>query len=32
MAGQKWISTTLLYRQANLEEQRVLMNRWFPLA
>ena len=31
MAGQKWISTTQKYRQANMEEEREMMNRWFPL-
>jgi site-specific recombinase XerD len=31
MAGQKWVSTTLKYRQVNLEEQREMMNRWFPI-
>jgi integrase/recombinase XerD len=31
MAGQKWISSTLKYRQANLDEQREMMNKWFPL-
>lgn len=31
MSGQKWISTTVKYRQNNLEEQREMMNRWFPL-
>lgn len=32
MAGQKWISTTQKYRQANMEEEREMMNKWFPLA
>lgn len=32
LSGQKWVSTTLKYRQVNLDEQRELMNRWFPLA
>ncbi len=31
MAGQKLISTTLRYRQINLQEQKELMERWFPL-
>ena len=31
MAGQKWISTTVKYRQVNMEEQREMMNRWFPI-
>ena len=31
MSGQKWISTTVKYRQNNLEEQRELMNKWFPI-
>ncbi|MDO8999660.1 MAG: site-specific integrase [Bacteroidota bacterium] len=31
MSGQKWISTTLKYRQASLEQQRELINKWFPL-
>lgn len=31
MAGQKWISTTQRYRQANMEEEREMMNKWFPL-
>ena len=31
MAGQKWISTTVKYRQTSIEEQREMMNRWFPL-
>ena len=31
MSGQKWISTTVKYRQTNLEEQRELMNKWFPV-
>ena len=31
MSGQKWISTTVKYRQTNLEEQRELMNKWFPI-
>ena len=31
MSGQKWISTTIKYRQNNIEEQRELMNKWFPI-
>lgn len=31
MSGQKWMSTTVKYRQNNLEEQRELMNKWFPI-
>lgn len=31
MSGQKWISTTVKYRQTNTEEQRELMNKWFPI-
>ena len=31
MSGQKWISTTAKYRQTSIEEQRELMNKWFPL-
>ncbi|MBA3680505.1 MAG: tyrosine-type recombinase/integrase [Bacteroidetes bacterium] len=31
MSGQKWISTTVKYRQANMEEEREMMNKWFPL-
>ena len=31
MSGQKWISTTVKYRQNNLEEQREMMNKWFPI-
>ncbi|CAN5413204.1 hypothetical protein BH10BAC1_BH10BAC1_06090 [soil metagenome] len=31
MAGQKWISTTIKYRQVDQKEQRELMNKWFPL-
>lgn len=31
LAGQKWISTTIKYRQNNLEVQRELINRWFPM-
>lgn len=31
MSGQKWISTTSHYRQDATEEQRELMNRWFPI-
>ena len=30
MAGQKWISTTVRYRQTSIEEQREMMNKWFP--
>jgi site-specific recombinase XerD len=31
MAGHRWISSTVKYRQNNIEEQRELMNKWFPL-
>ncbi len=31
MAGHRWISSTLKYRQNNIEQQRELMNKWFPL-
>ena len=31
LAGHKWVSTTLKYRQENMEGQRELMNRWFPI-
>ncbi|HET6244220.1 MAG TPA: tyrosine-type recombinase/integrase [Bacteroidia bacterium] len=31
ISGQKWISTTVKYRQINIEEQRELMNRFHPL-
>lgn len=31
MSGQKWISTTEKYRQTNGDEQRELMNKWFPI-
>jgi len=31
MAGHKWISATEKYRQINNEEQKMLMNKWFPL-
>ncbi len=31
MSGQKWISTTANYRQNSTEEQRELMNKWFPI-
>ncbi len=31
MSGQKWISTTVKYRQNSVEEQRELMNKWFPI-
>ncbi len=31
MAGHKWISSTVKYRQHNIEEQRELMNKWFPM-
>ncbi len=31
MSGQKWISTTVKYRQTSIEEQRELMNKWFPI-
>jgi site-specific recombinase XerD len=30
MAGQKWISSTVKYRQTSIEEQREMMNKWFP--
>lgn len=32
MAGHKWFSSTVKYRQHNIEEQRGLMNKWFPLS
>jgi site-specific recombinase XerD len=31
MAGHRWISTTLKYRQSNHEQHRELINRWHPL-
>ena len=31
MAGHRWISSTVKYRQNNIEEQRELMNKWFPI-
>jgi integrase/recombinase XerD len=31
MAGHRWISSTIKYRQNNIEQQRELMNKWFPL-
>lgn len=31
ISGQKLISTTLRYRQINLQEQKELMDKWFPL-
>ncbi len=31
MSGQKWISTTAIYRLNSTEEQRELMNKWFPI-
>jgi site-specific recombinase XerD len=31
MSGQKWISTTAKYRQNSIEEQREMMNKWFPI-
>lgn len=31
MAGHKWVSSTERYKQANLNEQRELINKWHPL-
>jgi integrase/recombinase XerD len=31
ISGQKWISTTIKYKQVNVDEQRKLMNRFHPL-
>jgi len=31
MAGHKWMSTTERYKQVNLDEQRKLINKWYPL-
>lgn len=31
MSGQKWISTTLRYRQLNLEYQKQQLEMWFPI-
>lgn len=31
LAGHRWISSTAKYRQHNLEQQRELMNKWFPV-
>lgn len=31
LSGQKWISTTIKYKQVNIDEQRKLMNRFHPL-
>lgn len=31
LAGHRWISSTLRYRQHNIELQRQLINRWFPI-
>lgn len=31
LAGHRWISSTAKYRQHNMEEQRELMNKWFPV-
>jgi site-specific recombinase XerD len=31
MSGQKWISSTIKYRQTSMEEQREMMNKWFPI-
>lgn len=31
MAGHKWISSTLKYRQNDTDEQREMMNKWFPI-
>lgn len=31
LSGQKWISTTIKYKQVNVDEQRKLMNRFHPL-
>jgi site-specific recombinase XerD len=31
MAGHKWISTTIKYRHKDYEEERMLINKYFPL-
>ena len=31
MAGHRWISSTAKCRGHNMEEQRDLMNKWFPV-
>jgi site-specific recombinase XerD len=31
LAGHKWISSTERYKQTNLNEQRELINKWYPL-
>lgn len=31
LAGHRWISSTAKYRQHNMEQQRELMNKWFPV-
>lgn len=31
LSGQKWISSTAIYRKENFDEQRELMNKWFPI-
>ena len=31
LAGHRWISSTLQYRQADLAEERELINRWHPM-
>lgn len=31
MAGHKWISTTDKYRQSDMDEQREMINKWFPI-
>ena len=30
-AGQKWISTTQKYRQANMDEEREMMHKWLSI-
>jgi site-specific recombinase XerD len=32
MSGQRWLSTTVKYRQISLEKDREIMNRFFPLS
>ncbi|MEO6882419.1 MAG: hypothetical protein ABI199_00190 [Bacteroidia bacterium] len=31
LAGHRWTSSTERYKQNNLNEQRTLINKWFPL-
>ncbi len=31
MAGHRWISTTIKYRQSNQQEERELINKWHPM-